>query len=263
MLQTFIEKLGGRFIRKLVNGQKALRFAMLCLRQMCRPGNYNPAMREVLTMQIYFTAVQVLLPFVFLSIVFGSFVLDIILEKIKEMGLTEYLGDILTGIIFVEIAPLLTVFWIAVRSSSAINAEIAAMTVHNEIKTLRYFGIDPVIYLFIPRIISTMFCTLIFDILFSIIIFFGGSLFSYGILGIAHEQYTAMFLEAIGFSDIALIFAKLLAFGFFLAFIPIHNGSRISSHQLTDIPISVLSGMVRVFIAILVIELCSLTLKFV
>jgi len=263
MLKTLIEKLGDVVIRKFESGKDASRFAIMCCREMRRLTNYNSAVQDVLIMQIYFTALQILVPFLIFSVIFSSFVLGIIVEKIKEMGLTHYLGDILAGIIFVEIAPLLTVFLIAQRSGSAINAEIAVMKVHNEIKSLEYFGIDPVVYLFVPRIISIMFCIIVFDILFSIIIFLIGSLFSFGILGLAHEQYADIFLESIELSDFALVFGKLLVFGFFVAFIPIYNGYHISIKKLTDIPIAVLNGMVNLFVAITVIETCSLILRFI
>lgn len=263
MLKAAIENIGAVAIRKYQNGKAAARFALLCFGEMRRPANYNSAVRDVLVMQVYFTAWQILVPFLAFSVIFGSFVLGIILEKIKEMGLVNYLGDILAGIIFVEIAPLLTVFLVAQRSGSAINAEIAVMKVHKEIKSLEYFGIDPVVYLFVPRIISIMFCIVVFDILFSIIIFLVGGLFSFGIFGLAYKQYADIFLGAVSLSDFAMVFGKLLVFGFFVAFIPIYNGYKITIKKLTDIPIAVLNGMVHLFVAISTIETCSLVLRFI
>lgn len=214
-------------------------------------------------MQIYFTALQIVTPFLLFAALFGSLTLGIILGKIRDMGLTDYLGEILAGVIFIEITPLLTVFLLAQRSGSAINAEIAVMKVHNEIQTLQAFGIDPVVYLFVPRILAITFCVVVFNVLFSIIVFSIGSLFSFGMLGLAYEQYTDIFFAALEWRDIVLVFAKLLVFGFFTALIPIYHGYHISIQKLTDIPIAVLNGMVQLFATIATIETCSLALRFI
>ena len=263
MLSTVIVNTGIWVCKKLASGEDFCRFAWRCIRAMLQPQHYNSAVRDVLMMQIYFTALQILLPFLLFSVLFASFVLGIILEKIKEMGLTDLLGEILAGVIFIEIAPLLTVFLLAQRSGSAINAEIAVMKVHNEIKALQSFDIDPFVYLFVPRILAIMFCVVVFNILFSIIVFSVGSVFSFGILGLAYEQFSDIFVAAIDWQDILLVFFKLLIFGFFIAFIPIYNGYHVSIQKLTDIPIAVLNGMVHLFVAIATIETCSLVLRFI
>jgi len=75
------------------------------------------------------------------------------------------------------------VLLIALRSSSAINTEIAVMKVNNELKTLDVFNIDVISYLFLPRIINGVVSVVLLSSLFSILALLSGLLFSNLILG--------------------------------------------------------------------------------
>ncbi|NTW76972.1 MAG: ABC transporter permease, partial [Syntrophaceae bacterium] len=129
-------------------------FAFKVIWRMFHPHTYNSAMRMVLVNQIYFTSVQILPAFLFISIVLGSLLIGIVFQLLKQLNLTDYLGNVLMGLIVTELSPLITVFFITLRSSSAINAEMAVMKVDGEIKTLETFRIDVIDYLLIPRIIN-------------------------------------------------------------------------------------------------------------
>jgi phospholipid/cholesterol/gamma-HCH transport system permease protein len=70
-----------------------------------------------------------------------------------------------------------------------------------------------------------------------------------------------LLVNSIEFSDMAILFFKCVTFGFFITLIPILSGMR-ASYELTSIPVSVLHGMIRVFIAIIIIEVLSLVARF-
>jgi len=74
------------------------------------------------------------------------------------------------------------------------------------------------------------------------------------------NEYTNVLLKSANFYDIVISLIKCSTFGFFITLIPIRFGMQ-ASNELTSIPISVLNGMLKVFIAIVLIEVLSLILS--
>ncbi len=239
---------------------ETLAFAVIVIRKMFNRENYNSAVKMVLVNQIYFTSVQILPLFMAISILFGSLVIGIVFQIIKALALEDYLGRILMGLVVTELSPFITVLLIALRSSSAINTEIAVMKVNNELKTLDVFNIDVIDYLFLPRIINGVVSVVMLSSLFSILALSSGMLFSNLIFGMSMNEYTNVLLKSANFYDIVISLIKCSTFGFFITLIPIRFGMQ-ASNELTSIPISVLNGMLKVFIAIVLIEVLSLILS--
>jgi phospholipid/cholesterol/gamma-HCH transport system permease protein len=235
-------------------------FAISVILKMFERKNYNSAVKMVLVNQIYFTSMQILPLFIGISIIFGSMVISIIFQVIKGLGLADYLGRILMGLVVTELSPFITVLLIALRSSSAINTEIAVMKVNNELKTLEVFNIDVINYLFLPRIINGVISVVLLSSLFSILALSSGLLFSNLIFGMSINEYTNVLLKSANFYDIVISLIKCSTFGFFITLIPIRYGLQ-ASRELTSIPVAVLNGMVKVFIAIVLIEVLSLILS--
>ncbi len=234
-------------------------FAFTILARIFRKKTYSSAMKMVLVNQIYFTSVQILPLFTVLSIILGSFLIGIVLQIIKDLGLAEYLGRILMGLVVTEISPFVTVLLVALRSSSAMNAEIAVMKVNKELRTLDTYNIDVIDYLFVPRIINGVVSVVLLSALFSILALTSGMIFSKLIFGMSFDVYTNVLLKSADIYDIDIYLIKCCIFGFFITLIPIRSGLS-ASDDLTSIPIAVLQGMVNVFIAIIFIEVLSLIL---
>ena len=225
-----------------------------------QPDTYNSATRTVLINQIYFTSVQILPAFITVSIIFGSLLIGIVFQLLKNLGLTAFFGNVLIGLIVTELSPFFTVLLITLRSSSAINTEMAVMTVNKEIKTMEAFRVNVINYLLVPRIINGVISIVLLSALFSIVLMGSGILFSRVIFGMSVDVYLNILLNSANFSDIVIALLKCAAFGFFITLIPIHFGLK-ATHELTSIPIVVSRGMVSVFAAILIIEVLSLITK--
>ncbi len=257
---TFLENIGRLEINTSKSFIDTISFAFKVLMRMFQPHTYNSAMRMVLVNQIYFTSVQILPVFLVVSTVLGSLLIGIVFQLLKQLNLYDYLGNVLMGFIVTELSPLVTVFFITLRSSSAINTEMAVMKVDGEIKTLELFRIDVIDYLLIPRIINGIISLVLLSSLFSIVLMSGGIIFSWVIFGINIDVYTSILLKSADFSDIIISLIKCAVFGFFITLIPIRSGLR-ASKEFTSIPISVSNGMVNVFTAIIIIEVLSLITK--
>ena len=259
-IMSFIEKIGHFETNLLKSFTDIFFFAGKVLLRMFRRKTYSSAMRSVLVNQIYFTSVQILPVFIAVSIIFGSFLIGIVFQLLKGLGLTEFFGNVLMGLIVTELSPFFTVLLITLRSGSAINTELAVMKVNGEIKTLETFHIDVIDYLLVPRVINGVVSLVLLSSLFSVVLMFSGILFSNIIFGIGIDTYTNILLNSANFSDIVISLLKCAIFGFFATLIPIRFGLR-ASHELTSIPIVVSGGMVYVFTAIMIIEVLSLITK--
>jgi phospholipid/cholesterol/gamma-HCH transport system permease protein len=262
-MYTAIERIGEKSIRTAKSFYETLAFSSLVFFKMFDRTSYNSAMRMVLVNQIYFTSVQVLPLFIAVSILFGSPMVGITLQVLQHFGLADRMGSVLMGFVVTELSPFMTVLLIALRSSSAINAEIAVMKVNQELKTLDVFGIDVLDYLFLPRIINGILSVVCLSSLFSILALASGALFSRYLFNMSINDYTTLLFLSADFSDLFILLVKCILLGFFITLIPIRFGLRATTHELTSIPISVLNGMVKVFIAIVVIEVLSLLLRFI
>jgi phospholipid/cholesterol/gamma-HCH transport system permease protein len=259
-LMSFLEKIGHFETNLSKSFTDIFLFAGIVLLRMFRRKTYSSATRSVLVNQIYFTSVQILPVFIAVSIIFGSVLIGIVFQLLKGLGLTEFFGKVLMGLIVTELSPFFTVLLITLRSGSAINTEIAVMKVNNEIKTLETFRIDVIDYLLVPRVINGVVSLVLLSSLFSVVLMFSGILFSNIIFGMGIDAYINILLNSANFSDIVIALLKCAIFGFFATLIPIRFGLR-ASHELTSIPIVVSGGMVYVFTAIMIIEVLSLITK--
>jgi phospholipid/cholesterol/gamma-HCH transport system permease protein len=255
-----IERIGKTSMNVTGSFRDTLSFAFTIILKMFSKKSYSSATRMVLINQIYFTSVQILPLFIGISIILGSLLIGIVFQIIKNLGLAEYLGRILMGLVVTELSPFVTVLLIALRSSSAINAEIAVMKVNKELNTLDKFNIDVIDYLFLPRIINGVISVVLLSALFSILT--SGLLFSKLMFGMSLDTYSNVLLNSANFYDIVMSLVKCCTFGFFITLIPIRFGLH-ATNDMTSIPIAVLNGMVDVFIAIVLIEVLSLILSFI
>jgi len=259
-LRRYIESIGLKAVAKRDEIKSFFRFMTICFKGIFSGSFFNRAVFDILIIQIYFTAYELLGLFLLLSVVYGSIFIGIVLQTVKSLGLVQYLGDIIMGIVVLEMAPLVTVFLMALRSSSAVNAEIAVMKANHELDALQAFKIDPMEYLFVPRVISFMLSVTILSAIFSIVVLFSGFVFTKIIFQMSAGMYTDLIARSVSLTDLLVMFFKSLTFGFLISVIPIYHGWN-TKYQVTAIPVAVLRGMMSVFMAIILVEVISLVLR--
>jgi len=256
----FIEGIGQKTIGSIFSIFEALRFTALCLIHLLKPSSYNSAMRMVLTKQIYFTAVGIIPLFIMMAFLFGSVIIGVVIMLATEYSLQDQIGSIIITFVIDEFAPFFTALLISIRSSTAINTEIAVMRVNNELNTLKEYNISLINYLFLPRIISGIISVTSLSILFALIMLSSGYVFTLYYMNMDLHTYKYILISAIEVQDLAILLFKGIAFGFVTMLIPIYCGLKTANSN-TAIPISVLNGMVKLFIAIFFIEVLSLILQ--
>jgi phospholipid/cholesterol/gamma-HCH transport system permease protein len=82
--------------------------------------------------------------------------------SLQQFGVEIYVADLIAIGLFRELSPIITAIILAGRTGSAFAAELGTMTVNEEVDALTTFGIPPVVFLALPRIIAA---TLVMPIL--------------------------------------------------------------------------------------------------
>ena len=145
-------------------------------------------------------------------------------EGFKRFGAEEFLGPIVAISITRELGPVLTALMVTGRAGSAITAELATMSITEQIDALRTLCINTYQYLVVPRILASVlilpFLTL-FAMFFGII---GGYLISVYVLGLNGEQYTEGIRTFLELKDIVGGLVKASVFGLILSWVGTYKG---------------------------------------
>jgi phospholipid/cholesterol/gamma-HCH transport system permease protein len=106
--------------------------------------------------QIYFTAWQILPGFTLFAALLSFVLIQIVVTTAARYGLSEYALEVSMRLLVLELLPLITALFVALRSGSAINTEVALMRIHGEIEALEDAGVDTLRLEFMPRVIGGM-----------------------------------------------------------------------------------------------------------
>lgn len=123
-----------------------------------------------------------------------------------------------------ELSPLMTSIIMAGRSGASIAAEIATMSINEEVAGIRTMGLDPIKYIVVPKfraITLTMPGLTVFSMVCGI---FGGFLIAVLYMGLSpsafiHELSTAIFLK-----DVLVTLLKSVVFSWIIVWIAAHQG---------------------------------------
>ena len=143
---------------------------------------------------------------------------------LNAVGGGSYLASGLGFLIFAEIGPLLTTIILAGRSGSAMAAEIANMSVCEEVKALKSMAIPPVQYLVVPRFIALSITTPILSFSASIVGSFAGFLIAYFFCDISFSNYMMGLRDGIDPMTFLKSTIKALVFGWIVTLIACNKG---------------------------------------
>ncbi len=115
--------------------------------------------------------------------------------------------------IFREIGPMLIALMFSGRVGSNNTAELATMTVTEQLDGLRALAIDPIHYLVVPRVVSMTLCLLCLVIIGDIIALYGGALFAMLLLDLEFSTLYYSLVENLGWMDFVHGLVKATVFG--------------------------------------------------
>jgi phospholipid/cholesterol/gamma-HCH transport system permease protein len=261
-LVNLLTRRGAATLNWLRGWDRLARFGAGAVVEALTPSFYNSATRSVVQKQIYFTAWQILPGYGLFAALLSFVIIQIVVGKARDFGLSDYALEMTMRVLVLELLPLVTALFVALRSGAAINTEVALMNINNEIKALQEAGVDPMRFEFVPRVIGGMLAVVTLITVSSLIALILAYLVVYGLQAANYADFSRVIAKV--FTPVALFTLALkgLAFGLAVTVIPISAGLN-APQKLFFAPISVLQGMVRLFFVLMIIEVASLAQQYI
>ena len=224
--------------------------------QAVRPRTWTAPLRNVLARQILFTGLEATGFVAMIALIVGTLVVVQAQFWLMRLGQAAMVGPILTAVVVREVGPLLTNFVVIARSGTAISTELANMKVHGEIRTLDAMGVDPFVYLVVPRVLGVAASTFCLTIIFLGVTFIGGFLCLWAIeLGdVDVGLFFGNIIGAIGVRDVFSLLAKSILPGMMTGAICCDEGMAVGAAA-TEVPIAATRGVMRSVAALFVTSL--------
>ncbi len=259
---NFLSRRGAATLATWRIWRETLRFAGQATLTALTPGAYNSATRAVVLKQIYFTAWQILTGFTLFAALLSFVLIQIVVTTAAAYGMSAYALEISMRLLVLELLPLITALFVALRSGSAINTEVALMKIHGEVEALESAGVDTLRLEFMPRVIGGMISVLALTTLTCVLAVLLAYLAVYGVQTWSVPDFNRVMARVFDAPALAGMLLKSLAFGLAVTVIPVAEGLA-TPRKLFMAPISVLRGMVRLFFALMLIEVAALAAKYI
>ncbi len=165
------------------------------------------------------------LPIVVLTGLFMGLVLALqAIVELRNLGATTMMGRPVGTTVVRELGPVLSAMMVAARSGSAVTAELATMSVTEQIDALRAEGSDPIQKLVEPRLVA---CTLMMPILTILCIgvaFLGAWIVAYRDIKLSSHFYWSSVFEVLRPAFIWGGLLKATCFGFIIGLVACYSG---------------------------------------
>lgn len=142
----------------------------------------------------------------------------------QRVGGEQFIGAVVALGMIRELGPVLTGLMVTGRAGSAIAAEIGTMRITEQIDALVTLRINPLQYLVVPRLISSLIalpCLTVFSMICGII---GGYIVCVHILLLSPEDYLSSIKNYVELSDIRGGLIKATAFGLIISWVGTYKG---------------------------------------
>ena len=155
-----------------------------------------------------------------------------------------------------ELGPLMTAIVFAGRTGAAFAAQIGTQKVNEEVNAIVTFGLDPVRFLALPRLLAAALVMPLLSVLADVVGLFGGALVMLS-FDIGFVQYYHQLLDAVGAADFVIGVAKAIVFGLVIAGIGCQRGLATGAGAIS-VGRSTTSAVVTSIVWIVVIDgLCA------
>ncbi len=236
--------------------------AVAVIWQSCRPITWRQSIRTEFMRQCYEVGASAL-PFILFSGIFvGIGILAQGIHWLRLFGSTELFGDILSIVLVRELAPVLVGLILIGRSGSKLLFELGTLKVEGQVHMLDAQGIDPFLYLVVPRVLA--FCICMFSLTVALVAVAYLSGFAVGALvGLIRYTFFDFLNRTIGSLELqtyVLFTLKTVAIGFAVALISCKTAlsvSGVSANVMDIMP----WGFVKSALATLIISI-ALTFLF-
>lgn len=216
------------------------------------PSLGSPAIRSVFLKQIYFTGLEATRIIVLVALILGTVIVSQVLG-LAGSGSGSLTGKVLVWVVFLELGPLLTAMIVIARSGTAIAAELGAMKINGEIRSLELMGIPPERYLLLPRIVGVCLSVMLLTVYFVLTAFAGGFLIVSLGRHVPYDQFIQGIMASLGLREVAMLLAKGGAFGLVIPAICCNVGISVGTSA-TEIPQAATRAVITSLFAVFLLD---------
>lgn len=142
-----------------------------------------------------------------------SFLLGLIMAfmssvQLAQFGANIYVASLVSLSMTRELGPIMTAIIVAGRSGSAFAAEIGTMKISEEVDALYTMGIDPHVFLVMPRLIATVLVMPLLTLFSDLFAIMGGLLVGVSMLDLTFSGYIAQTIRTLDLFDVFWGFGK-------------------------------------------------------
>ena len=211
-----------------------------------RPGFWRRTNREELLSQIRLAGIGSI-PFTL--VVAAAVGLTVVVQAqfwLQEFGQAHLLGPLLVAVVVREVGPLLANLVVIGRAGSAMATELGNMSASGEVRALDAQGVDPFVFLVVPRVIGAGLSMLALTVTFVVACLGSGYLFavSLGVHTGSPLPFAATVLDASGPADFVNLFAKSLLPGLLTGTICSLEGLSVTE-EISEVPEATTRALTR------------------
>jgi len=254
---------GGEYILRPRSWRRLLRFAGYATVAAFSLSAYGPLARAVAVRQIHLTAWKILPGYLVAASLLSLLLIEVVATAARQYGVEQYSLELVLRVLVLELVPLLTALFVALRSGAAIGAEIAIMSYRGELDDAEEASASPLHAELVPRIagaalsvasLTTLGCAI--AVWLSYVVF-------YGFTSAGQDEFTHIVSNVFDGGELAAFLLKFLLFGLAVATIPAATALEAERGVIKSVPAVVLGGLVNLFFVILAVEVASLVVKYI
>jgi|HubBroStandDraft_1064217.scaffolds.fasta_scaffold144785_2 phospholipid/cholesterol/gamma-HCH transport system permease protein len=143
-----------------------------------QPRRWGRVVRGIFARQFFFSGVESVRFILIVAVLVGISVVVQLSVWTDRLGQSQKLGPLLVVVVARELGPLFANFVLIVRGGSAIATELGIMKVGGEIRVLEAQGLEPLLFLVMPRVLAMALSAFCLTIIFVLAAFASGYGFS-------------------------------------------------------------------------------------
>ncbi len=163
-----------------------------------------------------------------MNLLMGLIIAMLSAKQVESFGLQIYVANLIIIGFARELAAVTTAVVVSARTGAAIAAELATMTVQEEIDALRGMGLNVAQYLVTPKLLALIVVLPCLSVLGLIAGVLGGGLWGVIVLGFRPSIWYEQTLNAVTMEDLTQGMLKTIFFAIAIVMIGCHNGLRVT-----------------------------------
>lgn len=214
---------------------------------------------NVVYRQILFTGFEALSIITLSAVAVGALIIIQGNSVLSNFSQSPMYYNILVAIIPREMGALLTALIVMARSGTAISTELGNMNINNETLAIYSFGISPIAYLAVPRVLGMTISVVSLSIYFNVAAFSSSWFVSFVTDAIIPSQFLYDLFSALTLTDLMMGVIKSGLFGFFGGVIACYNGFKVHS-AITEVPQRTIKTVVNSVTSLVLLDILVTTL---